>query len=313
MLLKANGSTTTNGMENTMSSSSPRPLAAWQAWGILGLLSLIWGSSYVLIKWGLIYFPPMQVAGIRLGVSALAFLPVLFREFKKIDRSQLLLFLLVGLMGTGLPAFLFPAAQQYVNSSLAGILNSLTPLFTLLLGILFFNTRFTVTKTAGILIGLVGAVSLFAFSEEAGLGSNWHYGLLIVLACLCYATSSNIVGFRLKGLNGLTISAVSFSLVGIPVLIYLLLGTDFVNILQTNPEAWKGVGYITVLALFSTVLAGIIFFQLIQWTSPVFGSTVSYLVPAVAMGWGALDGEVISIIHFVGMGLILAGVYLSKN
>ncbi len=296
-----------------MDSSQQGRLAAWQAWSILGLLSLIWGTSYVLIKWGLIYFPPIQVAGIRLGVSALAFSPILLRELRKTKQEQLPLLFLVGIMGTGLPAFLFPAAQEYVSSSLAGILNSLTPLFTLSLGIVFFNTSFTWTKTFGILIGLVGAICLFAFGEDAGLGGKWTYGLLIVLACLCYASSSNIVGFKLQNLNGLTISAVSFSLVGIPVLLYLLLGTDFISTLQTQPEAWKGVGYISVLALFSTVLAGIIFFQLIQWTSPVFGSTVSYLVPAVAMGWGALDGEVIAIVHFAGMGLILAGVYLSKN
>lgn len=289
------------------------PLADWQAWGILAFLSLIWGTSYVLIKWGLIYFPPVQVASIRLGVSALAFSPILVRELRKIKRQQLPLLLFVGLMGTGLPAFLFPAAQQEVNSSLAGILNSLTPLFTLLLGLLFFNSRFTWSKTLGIVIGLAGAICLFAFGEQVGLGGKWAYGLLIVLACLCYATSTNLVGFRLEGLSALTISAVSFSLVGIPVLLYLFLGTDFISTLQQSPEAWKGIGYITVLALFSTVLAGIIFFQLIQWTSPVFGSTVSYLVPVVAMSWGALDGEAISIIHFIGMGLILSGVYLSKN
>lgn len=289
------------------------PISDWQAWGILVALSLIWGTSYVLIKWGLLYFPPVQVASIRLGISALAFSPILLRELRKIDYRQLPMLLFVGLMGTGLPAFLFPAAQQEVNSSLAGILNSLTPLFTLLLGLMFFNSRFTWSKTLGIVIGLAGAICLFAFGEQAGLEGKWAYGLLIVLACLCYATSTNLVGFRLKGMKALTISAVSFSLVGIPVLLYLLLGTDFISTLQQTPEAWKGVGYITVLALFSTVLAGIVFFQLIQWTSPVFGSTVSYLVPMVAMSWGALDGEVISIIHFVGMALILSGVYLSKH
>lgn len=289
------------------------PISDWQAWGILGLLSLIWGTSYVLIKWGLGYFPPGQVASIRLGVSALAFAPFLFKHLKKIERGQLPLLLLVGVMGTGLPAFLFPAAQEHVNSSLAGILNSLTPLFTLVVGILFFGSIFTWSRTVGIAIGLIGAVCLFAFGERAGVTGNWLYGLLIIVACLCYATSSNVVGFRLNGLKALTISVVSFSMVGIPALLYLLLGTDFIDTLQQTPEAWKGVGYITVLALFSTVLAGVIFFQLIQWTSPVFGSTVSYLVPIVAMVWGAIDGEVISIVQFVGMGLILSGLYLTKQ
>lgn len=285
----------------------------WQAWGILLLLSLIWGTSYVLIKWGLIYFPPVQVASIRLGVAGLAFLPVIIQQARKIKSEQLPILLAVGILGTGLPSFLFPAAQQHVNSSLAGILNSLAPLFTLLLGILFFKTPFTWSKTVGILIGLLGAICLFAFGEEIGMGGKWTYGLLIVAACLCYATSSNLVGFQLKGLSALTISTVSFSLVGIPALIYLLLGTDFIDTMQTVPLAWEGLFYVTILSLFSTVLASVIFFQLIQWTSPVFGSMVSYLVPMVAMGWGFLDGETITVFHFLGMGLILSGVYLSKH
>jgi len=288
-------------------------ITSLQAWGILILLSLIWGASYILIKWGLLYFPPTQVASIRLGVSALAFAPFLVYHIRKIKVAQLPLLFLVGLLGTGLPSFLFPAAQQGLNSSLAGILNSLTPLFTLLLGILFFRSTFAWAKTLGILVGLGGAVCLFAFGERAGISGHWTHGLLIVLACLCYGTSSNLVGFHLRGLKAITISSVSFSLVGVPALIYLLLGTDFIHTLQTVPEAWTGLGYITILSLFSTVLAGVIFFQLIQWTSPVFGSTVSYLVPLVSMVWGALDGEVISTIHFAGMGLILAGVYLSKQ
>jgi drug/metabolite transporter (DMT)-like permease len=285
----------------------------WQAWGILILLSLIWGTSYVLIKWGLIYFPPVQVASIRLGVAGLAFLPVIIQQSRKIQFAQLPLLLAVGLLGTGLPSFLFPAAQQEVNSSLAGILNSLTPLFTLLLGLLFFRTRFTWSKTVGIFVGLAGAICLFAFGEEIGMGGKWSYGLFIVAACLCYATSSNLVGFQLKGLSALSISAVSFSLVGIPSLMYLLVGTDFLHTMQTVPDAWRGLGYVTILSLFSTVLASVIFFQLIQWTSPVFGSMVSYLVPMVAIGWGFLDGESITFYHFLGMGLILSGVYLSKN
>ena len=299
-------------MSNTIVKADS-PISDWQAWGILVLLSLIWGTSYVLIKWGLEYFPPVQIASIRLGVSALAFAPFLWPRLRKIDRRRLPVLLLVGIMGTGLPAFLFPAAQEHVNSSLAGILNSLTPLFTLTLGILFFGSVFTWSKTLGITLGLLGAVCLFAFGERAGITGNWVYGLLIVVACLCYATSSNLVGFRLDDMKAFTISVVSFSLVGIPALVYLLIGTDFIEVLRQTPEAWKGVGYITVLALFSTVLAGIIFFQLIQWTSPVFGSTVSYVVPIVAIAWGAIDGEAISLVQFSGMGLILSGLYLTKR
>lgn len=288
-------------------------LAKWQAWAILTGLSIIWGTSYVLIKWGLLYFSPQQVAGIRLGVSGLAFLPILLTHLRKIRRSQLSLLLLVGVTGTGLPSYLFPAAQQHMSSSLAGILNSLTPLFTLLLGLLFFGARFRWTKTIGISIGLVGALCLVIFTQGTAMSGSWTYSLLIILACACYATSSNLVGFHLRDLSAITISTISFSMVGLPVLAYLLISTDFIEILQTVPGAWEGLGYVTILALMSTVLAGIVFFELIQRTSPVFGSTVSYLVPAVAMGWGFFDGEVISIYHFLGLGLILAGVYLSKQ
>lgn len=299
-------------MNATIETTTPT-ISKWRAWGILLLLSLIWGSSYILIKWGLTVFPAMEVASIRLGVSTIAFAPILFRHIRKIKKEQLGLLFLVGLTGTGLPSFLFPAAQTQVNSSLAGILNSLTPLFTLVIGFTLFSARIGWSKTVGILVGLLGAICLFAFSEQAGMGSNAAYGLLIVLACFCYATSTNLVGFHLKGLSPLTISTVSFSMVGLPALIYLWMGTDFVGTMQTHPNAWEALGYITVLALFSTVMASVIFYQLIQWTSPVFGSTVSYLVPVVALLWGTLDGEAITLIHFIGMGLILAGVYLSKQ
>jgi drug/metabolite transporter (DMT)-like permease len=277
------------------------------------LLSIIWGTSYVLIKWGLNYFPPGQVASIRLGVSALAFAPLFLRHIRKIDRNKLGALLLVGITGTGLPSILFPVAQAHISSSLAGILSSLSPLFTLLLGLLFFGATFSWSKTGGILIGLAGAICLVFLQAGSQLSGDWVYSLLPILACVCYATSSNLVGFHLRGISALSISVVSFTFVGIPALLYLLIGTDFVTTLQTTPAAWKGLGWVTILALFSTVLASILFFKLIQWTSPVFGSTVSYLVPAVAMSWGFLDGELITFGHFLGLGLIMTGIYWSRQ
>jgi drug/metabolite transporter (DMT)-like permease len=288
-------------------------LSPGRAWGMLALLSIIWGTSYVLIKWGLIYFPPEQVATIRLGVSALAFAPFFLQHLSRVNRKQLGTLILVGITGTGLPSLLFPWAQTHISSSLAGVLSSLTPLFTLLLGLIFFGAGFSWAKTGGILIGLLGAICLVVFPRGATLEGDWVYSLLPILAGVCYATSSNLVGFHLRGVSALSISVVSFTLVGIPALIYLFWGTSFVAILQSQPAAWKGLAWVTVLALFSTVLAGILFFRLIQWTSPVFGSTVSYLVPVVALAWGFVDGEVISTAHFVGLALVLTGVYWSRQ
>lgn len=293
--------------------SEQKTISRWQAWGILLVLSLIWGSSYILIKKGLVYFSPMEVGCLRLSISFLAFLPFLSHHLKKVKNTQLFTLFLVGLTGAALPSILFPIAQQWISSSLTGIINSMTPLFTLLLGLLFFKAHISWSKAIGIIVGLVGAASLFIFGEDAGMGRHWIYGFFIVLACLSYAANSNIVGFKMKGLSAMTISTVSFSMVGVPMTLYLLLGTDFIATMQYTEGAWQGLGYVTVLALLSTVLASVLYFQLVQWTSPVFSSTISYLVPAVAIGWGAFDGEVISWVHFAAMGVILIGVYLTRE
>ena len=287
-------------------------ISSIQAWGVLLVLSLIWGTSYILIKKSLVVFSPYQVACLRLTISALAFLPILLAQWKKVDWKKWPYLFLVGLTGTAIPSFLFPEAQTYVSSSVAGILNSLTPLFTLVLGILFYRTSFVLGKLIGVLIGLGGAIFLVVFGNGNIYEANIWYSLLIVFATICYATSSNTVGFYLKDTNALLISTVSFVLVGIPGFI-LLLGTNFAKVIQTHEQGWQALGYVSFLALFSTVLASIVFFQLIKWTSPLFSTMVSYLVPLVAVLWGILDGEVLTFFHLIGMVLIFVGVYLSRK
>lgn len=142
-------------------------------------------------------------------------------------------------------------------------------------------------------------------------GNPW-YGLLVIVGCICYAISSNTVGTYLRDMKAVIISAASFTIVGIPAFAYLF-QTDFVQKLSVQPGAWEALGYITLLSVFGTVLASLIFFQLVQRTSPVFASMISYLVPLVAVSWGFFDGEIITLLHFIGMGLILSGVYLVKR
>ena len=273
---------------------------------------MIWGTSYLLIKKGLIAYSPYQVACIRLSVASLAFVPVLLLQFRKIDWSKIRILVLVGLTGTGIPAFLFPFAQTHISSSLSGILNSLTPLSTLLLGVLIFKAPIRYNKVLGVLIGLFGAALLILFGSGSGLAGNLWYGLLIVLATVCYGMSSNLVGFYLRDMSSLMISAVSFTIVGWPAIV-LLFYTDFVDVLEQHSRGWECLGYIAVLALFSTVLASVIYFRLIQWTNPLFASSISYLVPIVAAFLGFWDGETISVFHFLGMALILFGVYLARK
>ena len=254
----------------------------------------------------------MQVGSLRLSISALVCLAFIWHQWKQIPWKRLKVLLLVGITGTGIPSFLFPLAQVHMNSSLAGILNSLTPLFTLVLGMLLFKTKFVWGKTLGVTIGLLGAASLFMFGEKAGFEGSVVYGFLIVLATMCYATSTNLVGSYLRDVNSIIISSISFVMVGIPAIFYLFT-TGFSTTLLEHPQGWEALGYISILAVVSTVLASILFFKLVQITSPVFASMISYIVPIVALLWGVLDGELITIAHFSGMGLILTGVYLSRH
>lgn len=284
-------------------------------WGFLTLafLSLVWGTSFILIKKSLGVFEPVQVALLRLGLAGVAFLPFLVRQWRHIDWRRWHFFVLVGFCGSGIPAFLFAFAQLHISSSVAGILNSLTPLFTLVIGIVIFRAQLVWAKVAGVLLGLAGASMLILFSSSADFRGEIGYSLLIVLSSVCYGTSTNIVGNKLRDVRSLIVSTFAFTSVGLPAFVILVGATDFVQVLTTHPQGWVGLGYVSFLALVGTVLATIIFFKLVQDTNPVFASTVAFIMPMVALLWGLLDGETIGLYHLVGMALILTGVYLSRR
>lgn len=300
-------------MSTTTAHTSPSAPISLKSWAMLFFLSLIWGSSYILIKKGLTVFEAKEVAFLRLSFSALILLPILIANFSKIDWSRLKYLVVVGLMGSGIPAFLFPIAQTHISSSVTGILNALTPLFTLFLGVLIFKASWAWSKVLGILIGLAGASMLVLMNASNGTESHALYSLLVILATICYAISGNTVGSYLRDMNSFHISMVSFVLVGIPAAIWLFFTTDVVHQVATEPGALPVLGFVFLLSLFGTVIASVYFFRLVQWTNPVFASTVSYVSPVISVMWGFLDGESISILHFAGMFLILAGVYLSRK
>ena len=294
-------------MDNNASATSPSLLS----WGVLLLLSLVWGSSYILIKKSLLAFAPEQLACLRISISCLAFLPVFLFRFKQIDWSKARYLLIVGLAGSFIPAFLFATAQTQLSSSLTGLLSSLTPLFTLLQAFILFKMAFVWNKMIGVLLGLAGALFLVYFGQQ-GVTQNIWYGGLVIIATFLYAYSSNTVKASLQDMNPLTLSATAFVMVGPPAFIYLFT-TDILEVLQNHPEGWTSLGYVTLLALVGTVLASFLFFWLVQLTNPVFASSVSYLIPIVALTWGVWDGEAITIYHFFGMALILVGVYISRK
>lgn len=297
-------------MKNQRIANSEDPTLV--SWGILLLLGLVWGSSYILIKKSLIAFSPIQVACLRLSIAAIAFFPIFLWHFKQIDWSKLKYLIIVGVTGSGLPAILFSTAQTEISSSVAGVLSSLSPLFTLVIGILFFGASVVWSKITGILVGLLGAVSLIVFGQNAGIEGNLWYGLLILVGCICYAISSNTVKAYLQEMSSIKISSAAFFIVGFPCLFYLLT-TDVLTVIQTNEHGWTSLGAVTLLALAGTVMATILFFKLVQMTNPVFASVVSYLIPMIAILLGGYDGEPITVLHVLGMGLILAGVYLTNK
>lgn len=282
------------------------------AWVIMFSLSLMWGCSFILIKKALIAFDPVQLACLRLGISALAFSPFVYKFRKEIPWKDWPKFVAVGLTGSGIPAFLFSFAQTNISSSVAGLLNSLTPIWTLLIGIFVFKLSFNKWKLIGVLLGFIGAASLILLGNQKTIGKDPIFGLLIIIATICYASSVNMVQAFFANSRPIIISSMSFFLIGPPAILYLFF-TDFTHVMTTNDNAYFSFGAVTILSLMGTFLASILFYNLVQRTNAVFASTVTYLMPIVALIWGLIDGELVGILHFIGMSTILIGVYITKK
>lgn len=217
-----------------------------------------------------------------------------------------------GFFGNFFPTFLFPIAQTQVSSSMAGILDTLVPVFVLVLGFLFFGIKSKIIQAIGAVIGFSGAAILLYFSETNSEETQMGYALLIVLATACYGLSALIVKYRLGHVPSLQLSGGAITLWTIPSFIALIFSGFFTNF-ESNPQTWEAVGYMMVLAILGTAICGVLYNKLIQDVSPVFASTVTYLLPIVAVTWGLLDGEKFSIWYLLGALLILTGIYLIRE
>lgn len=282
------------------------------AWVLLILLSMTWGSSYILIKKGLVAFSPQQLAGLRISLAFIAFLPVFFWNLKKVDWSKWKALATVGFAGSFIPAFLYATAQTELSSSVTGVLGALTPLFTLLLGVLFFSFPSTKRKTIGVIVGFLGATILVFTETSTGESNNLFYGFLAVCATFLYGLTNNVLKAELQDMSSVAISSTSFMIIGIPGLI-MLFTSNFISVLEVHEHGWESFGYVCILALMCTVMATLFYFKLIQLTTPIFGSMVNYLIPIVALIWGILDEEVLIFMHIIGMFLILCGIYISRK
>ncbi|MCX2740453.1 DMT family transporter [Pontibacter anaerobius] len=273
------------------------------------ILALIWGTSFILIKKGLVVYSSDELGALRMVIACAALLPFAIKHMRKVEPGSWKFLLGSGLLGNFFPAFLFAYAETRLASGLAGVLNSLTALFTLLVGAIFFSQSITWMRMLGIIIGIVGtAVLIFSGNGSADL-DNKYYGLYIVLATIFYGGSVNIIKHRLHGIKPIAISSLALLTVG-PVSLVYLLSTDFFYKLQHVPGAWEALMYIAILAVFSTAIALILFNKLIHISTTLFASSTTYLIPIVALMWGVLDGETIELWHYMGMVVILAGVFI---
>ncbi len=280
---------------------------AWQ-WAILLFLSLIWGTSFILMKKGLESYSHSQVAAFRIFFSFIFMLPFTIRNIKVISRDNILSLLIVGFIGFAIPAFLFTKAQTRIDSSLAGMLNSLTPLFTLIVGILFYRSSARWVNIAGLFMGLIGAIGLMWNGDLNIFRGINAFALFIVVATICYGINVNEIKFKLVNLSSLEITSLAFLFTGPVAGIYLLF-TDFSSVPET-PDYLLNLAYIAILALFSSVIAVLIFNHLIKFTTTLFATSVTYIIPLFAIMWGIIDGESIRIIQLLWITVILLGVYL---
>ncbi len=279
-------------------------------WFTLIFLSIIWGSSFILMKKGLVSFSPNQVAGLRIGIAFLFFLPYALSVVRKIPRDKWIYVTLIGLLGSFIPAFLFTTAETQIDSAPAGILNSLTPLFTYTWGVSLFHQPQNKRRLLGIVIGFLGALVL-VIQPHQNFSIN-QYALLIVLATMMYGLSGNIAKYFLQEVNPRHITAVSFLFVGVPALLFVLF-SDFFLVMKTDENAYQSLFYVMILSLLGTAFALMLFWKLIQETDPLFGSLSTYFIPFVAVLWGLLDGEQLQWHQFFGFGLILFSVFLVKS
>jgi drug/metabolite transporter (DMT)-like permease len=285
----------------------------WLKWVLLLVLALIWGSSFILMKRGLYHegapvLTPWQLASARLAIAWLALSPLLLVHFALLRRYWLPL-LATGVLGNGIPAFLFAMAQSRIDSSLSGALNSLTPLFTLLVGVFFFARRLRGFHLVGTTVGLIGALGLILWKQADGLPTWSIYAFLPILGTVCYGASANIVKHHLYGLPAAATAALALTFVG-PLGIAGVFASGLPQALNTVPHAWASLGYVALLAVFSSALSLVLWNALLKRTSAVWASSVTYLMPVVALGWGFADGEHMTIMQGAMIALVLCGVYL---
>lgn len=279
-------------------------------WLIMMVLVFTWGSSFILMKKGLRSFSADEVGGIRIMVAMIFLLIPALIGLKRIPKNKLGAVILSGLIGNAIPAFLFAAAQTHIDSSVAGMLNSTTTIFTLIVGVIFFHIKVRWYNVLGVFIGLVGVLGLLGVSGSGEFAINLSWGALILCATALYAINLNLIKRYLKDVHSVTLTSMAFLVPGIPISIYILGFTDVINQVCTSAAALNDLYYILTLGIGGSALALFLYYYLIKITHVLFAASVTYLMPIVAFGWGISDGEKFGWSFILWILMIIVGVLL---
>ncbi|MBV6881970.1 DMT family transporter [Epilithonimonas ginsengisoli] len=283
-----------------------------QKWILLIALSLIWGSSFILIKKSLEHFNPYEVGALRVLISGIVLMPYAISKIKLFPRRHLKWLIIAAFTGSFIPMFLFPMAETEISSSIAGIINSMMPIFVIIVGSLVWKLSTTKRQLLGVLISFAGACILALGSGESG-DIKIYPILLLLLATLLYAISTTTIKSKLHEVPAILMSAYIFSFVlFLPSLIALIF-SGFFKDLTLNQSTLEGLGFVAILSIFGTGLAMMMNYKLLSISTPLFASTVTLLMPIVAIIWGILDGEKLTTQQSVGALVILAGLIFLRS
>ena len=281
-------------------------------WFLFSILTLIWGSSFILMKEGLVKLSAYQVAAMRIFSAGLVLMPIAIRQFRQVPKEKIKMIVLSATIGSFIPAFLFCIAEEHINSSLAGILNALSPLFAIVMGVLFYQMKMTTQKIAAVLVGFIGLCLLFISKNGFSFEGDVFYALLIVVATMGYGLNVNMLARHLGDVGSLNIAAIAFSTLAIPALLILIF-TGYFQGTWTDTAFLRATFAAMILGIMGTAAAQVLFYMLLKRTNVLFSSLVTYTIPFVAILWGVLYGETITGLQIACLGVILSGVYFANR
>jgi len=282
-------------------------------WFYLIILSFIWGSSFILIKKGLIGLTAYQLGSLRIIFTALFLFIIGFKSVKHIQKEHYKPIIISAFLGSFIPVYCFALAETEIDSAIASILNSLTPLNTLIIGYFLFKMIFTKKQMLGIIIGLLGTLLLIVSGANLNPEQNYWFSIFVIIASICYAFNVNIIKTQLKTLSPISIAVGNFIVIFIPALLVLSCTNFFSSEILLAPKTKTALGYVVILSIFGTGIAKIMFNKLVHISTPIFASSVTYTIPIIALFWGVLDGEKMNFTQIIAAVIILIGVFLANR